>query len=82
MRSSLPTRCAGAPDRGRLADLRAAVPAPRHFMIRQWVGSALQLANPAAVWLRTIVGSTSWAQRWAKRLFAHALRVDLPDPRG
>jgi hypothetical protein len=37
----------------------------------------LQLANPVGVWLRDVLGSTSWAQKRTERLFERLLRVDL-----
>jgi hypothetical protein len=37
----------------------------------------LQLANPVGVWLQDVLGSTSWAQKRAERLFERLLRVDL-----
>jgi FAD-dependent urate hydroxylase len=51
------------------------------FVIRQsWrMGSVLQLSNPVAVWLREILGSTSWAHRQSERLFERLLLVDLPE---
>jgi hypothetical protein len=50
------------------------------FVIRQFwrMGTVLQL-YPLAVWLREILGSTSWAHKQSERLFKRLLRVDLPD---
>jgi 2-polyprenyl-6-methoxyphenol hydroxylase-like FAD-dependent oxidoreductase len=52
-----------------------------NFVIGQsWrIGAVLQLANPAGLWLREVLGSTSWAQKRAERLFERLLCVDLPE---
>jgi len=52
-----------------------------NFVIGQsWrIGTILQLTRPVGVWLRKVLGSTSWAQKRAERLFERLLRVDLPE---
>ena len=43
------------------------------------IGTILQLTSPVGVWLREVLGSTSWAHKQGERLFEHLLRVDLPE---
>jgi len=52
-----------------------------NFVVEQSrrLGTVHQLANPLGVWLRQVIGSTSWAQQRAERLFERLLRVDLPE---
>ena len=46
------------------------------------IGTMVQLTNPVGVWLRELLGSTSWAQKRTERLFERLLRVDLPELAG
>ena len=43
------------------------------------IGTMLQLTNSMGVWLRELLGSTSWAQKRNDRLFERLLCVDLPE---
>ena len=43
------------------------------------IGTMVQLTNPMGVWLREVLGSTSWAQKRTDRLFERLLCVDLPE---
>ena len=74
-------RCASAEDG--LRD-RGAAPSPANFVIGQSrrIGTMAQLASPVGVWLREVLGATSWAQKRTERLFERLLRVDLPELAG
>jgi 2-polyprenyl-6-methoxyphenol hydroxylase-like FAD-dependent oxidoreductase len=73
-------RRSSSPEAG-LRDYEARRRSRANFVIGQsWrMGTVLQLTNPVAVWLRDILGSTSWAHKKTERLFERLLRVDLPE---
>jgi 2-polyprenyl-6-methoxyphenol hydroxylase-like FAD-dependent oxidoreductase len=52
-----------------------------NFVIKQSrrIGQVLQFAHPLGVWLREVLGATSWAQKRSEQLFEQLLRVDLPE---
>jgi 2-polyprenyl-6-methoxyphenol hydroxylase-like FAD-dependent oxidoreductase len=64
-----------------LRDYEARRRSRANFIIRQsWrMGTVLQLSSPVALWLREILGSTSWAHKQTERLFERLFRVDLPE---
>jgi 2-polyprenyl-6-methoxyphenol hydroxylase-like FAD-dependent oxidoreductase len=75
-------RCASA-ETG-LRDYEARRHHRANFVIGQSrrIGTMAQLTSPAGVWLREVLGSTSWAQKRTERLFERLLRVDLPELAG
>lgn len=75
-------RCASAEDG--LRDYEARRHHRANFVIGQSrrIGTMAQLASPVGVWLREVLGATSWAQKRTERLFERLLRVDLPELAG
>ena len=72
-------RC--APAEAALRDYEARRHHRANFVIGQSrrIGTMVQLTNPMGVWLRELLGSTSWAQKRTDRLFERLLCVDLPE---
>ena len=72
-------RCASA--EAGLRDYEARRHHRANFVIRQSrrIGTMAQLTSPVGVWLREVLGSTSWAQKQTERLFERLLRVGLPE---
>ena len=72
-------RCASA--EGALRDYEARRRHRANFVIGQSrrIRTMVQLTNPMGVWLREVLGSTSWAQKRTDRLFERLLCVDLPE---
>lgn len=73
-------RRAASPDAG-LRDYEARRRDRTRLVIEQsWrLGRMAQTANPIAIWLRELLGSTALARRSSERLFERLLCIELPE---